>query len=45
VNYTAGRTIANNAIVPVGTATGLTVHCGQASGTTHVVVDVIGYYE
>ena len=45
VNYTAGLTIANDAIVPVGTSTGLTVHCGQASGTTHVVVDVTGYYE
>jgi hypothetical protein len=45
VNYTSGRTIANNATVRVGIAAGLTVLCGQASGTAHVVVDVVGYYE
>jgi hypothetical protein len=45
MNYTAGRTIANNATIPVGTSTGLTVHSAQASGTSHVVVDVVAYYE
>ena len=45
VNYSAGRTIANNAIVSLGAAGGLTVYCAQAAGLAHLVVDVVGYFE
>jgi hypothetical protein len=45
VNYSAGQTRANNAIVMLGTSAGLAVRCNQASGTTHVILDVNGYFE
>ncbi len=45
VNYSAGQTIANNAIVMLGASAGLAVRCNQASGTTHVILDVNGYFE
>ncbi len=43
VNYSAGQTRANNAIVSLS-AGKVAVHCGP-SGTTHVVIDVNGYFE
>jgi hypothetical protein len=45
LNYSAGLTRANNAIVGLGGAGELSVRVGQASGTTHVIVDVNGYFE
>jgi len=45
INYNAGQTRANNAIVPLGAAGDVTVHCGQGSGTAHVVIDVNGYFQ
>ena len=45
LNYTAGLTRANNAIVGLGVAGEIAVRCGQAAGTVHVVVDVNGYFE
>jgi hypothetical protein len=45
INYSAGQTRANNATIMVGTSAGLAVHCSQASGTTHVILDVNGYYQ
>jgi hypothetical protein len=45
LNYTAGLTRANNAIVGLGAAGEIAVRCGQAAGTVHVVVDVNGYFE
>ena len=42
LNYVAGQTRANAAVVPTGTAGQITVIAG-ASGT-HVIVDVNGYY-
>jgi len=44
INYRVGQVRANNAIVPLGDGT-LAVFCGQGSGTTHVIVDVNGYFE
>jgi hypothetical protein len=38
----AGAVLGNNATVGVNTARSLTVRCG--SGSTHLVVDVLGYY-
>jgi len=45
LNYTAGLTRANNAIVPLGTVGELGIYCGQPSGTTHAIVDVNGYFK
>ncbi len=45
LNYSAGRTRANNAVVTLGATGALTVFAGQASGTAHVIIDVNGYFE
>ena len=45
INYAAGQTRANNAVVPLGTDGALTVHVGQAAGSVHVVLDVNGYFQ
>jgi hypothetical protein len=45
LNYTAGLTRANNAIVGLGGAGEIAVRVGQGSGTVHVIVDVNGYFE
>ncbi len=44
VNYSAGQTRANNALVGIG-PTGLAVRAVQASGSVHVILDVNGYFE
>jgi hypothetical protein len=44
INYSAGQTRANNAIVQVGTDGSIAVTCGQSSGTTHFIIDVVGYF-
>ncbi len=43
INYSAGQTRANNAVVALSDTGDLDVHCAQASGSTHFVVDVYGY--
>jgi hypothetical protein len=45
INYSAGQTRANNTIVPLSLAGELAVYCAQASGTTHFILDVNGYFE
>jgi ELWxxDGT repeat protein len=45
INYRGGQTRANNAIVPLGVGGTLAVVCGQPSGSTHVIIDVTGYFE
>jgi hypothetical protein len=45
INYVAGQTRANNTTVNLSDAGALIVHCAQASGTAHFVLDVNGYYE
>jgi uncharacterized repeat protein (TIGR01451 family) len=45
INYAAGQTRANNALVPLGTGGGLEVLAEQASGTVHFILDVNGYFE
>jgi len=45
VNYSAGQTRGNNAIILTGPSAGLAVRCNQASGTTHAILDVNGYFE
>jgi hypothetical protein len=44
INYSAGQTRANNAIVPLGTNDSIVVFSGQPSGTTHFLIDVVGYF-
>jgi uncharacterized repeat protein (TIGR01451 family) len=46
INYVAGGTRANNAIVPLNDAGELGVYCAQAGGTTtHFILDVNGYFQ
>jgi len=40
INYSAGRTRANNAVVGLDGSGQLAIRCGQASGTTHAILDV-----
>ncbi|HYK40838.1 MAG TPA: IPT/TIG domain-containing protein [Thermoanaerobaculia bacterium] len=43
VNFAAGQTRANNAVLPIGSAGDVAVFC--AVGTTQAVIDVTGYFE
>jgi uncharacterized repeat protein (TIGR01451 family) len=45
LNYAAGQTRANNLILSLNEAGLASVFCGQASGTTHFLMDVNGYFE
>jgi expansin len=45
INYGAGQTRANNAIVAVGSDGSLSVYVGQTSGSVHVILDVNGYFD
>jgi large repetitive protein len=48
LNFAAGRTRSNNALVAVGTDGQLAVRCdmpGAAAGSTHLVLDVFGYFK
>jgi hypothetical protein len=45
INYRAGQTRANNAIVPVGGAGEIIVSCGQASGSVQFILDVNAYLQ
>jgi murein DD-endopeptidase MepM/ murein hydrolase activator NlpD/sugar lactone lactonase YvrE len=44
LNYAAGQTRANNAVAPLGDGGRISVLCSP-SGTTHVVLDVNGYFQ
>jgi surface antigen len=45
LNYVAGQTRANNAVLPLGTNGSVDLKCSQATGTVDVVIDVVGYFE
>lgn len=48
INFNAGQTRANNAVLTLGTSAGLTVVPAVFSGsggTAHLVLDVVGYFE
>ena len=45
INYTAGQTRANNAVVSLNGLGELAIFCAQAQGTTHFILDVNGYFE
>jgi hypothetical protein len=44
INYTTGLTRANNALVGLSAAGELTVRSQQVSGSTHLALDVNGYF-
>jgi hypothetical protein len=44
INYGPGQTRANNAIVQLGSGDSIAVVCGQSSGATHAILDVVGYF-
>jgi uncharacterized repeat protein (TIGR01451 family) len=45
INYSAGQTRTNNAIVRLSPDSEIDVFCAQASGTIHLVLDVNGYFQ
>jgi hypothetical protein len=45
INYSAGQTRANNAIVAPNNAGAVTVHCTQTSGNVEFILDVNGYFQ
>jgi hypothetical protein len=45
INYRAGQTRANDAVIPLGAAGALAVHCDQPSGTVQFIIDVNGYFQ
>jgi PKD repeat protein len=45
INFPAGVTRANNAVLRLGAAGSVSAFCSIASGTAHLVVDVTGYFE
>jgi hypothetical protein len=45
INFRAGQTRANNAIVSISASGTLSVLDGQGSGTTHFILDVNGYFQ
>ncbi len=44
LNYRAGQTRTNNAILALGPGGGVEVFLGQANGAAHLIVDVNGYF-
>jgi len=45
INYGIGKTRANNAIVSLGPTGEVSVLCSQPTGQTHLVIDVVGYFD
>jgi hypothetical protein len=45
LNFAAGRTRANNATVPVAEGGWVAVFSGELSGTSHLIIDITGYYQ
>jgi hypothetical protein len=44
INYSAGQTRSNNALVPLNDAGELAVYVGGGAGTVHFILDVNGYF-
>ena len=45
INFSSGRTRANNALLPLGPGGAISVNSVLPSGTVHFILDVTGYFE
>jgi len=45
INYRAGQTRANDAVIPLGGPGAFSVHCDQPSGSVQFIIDVNGYFQ
>ena len=45
INFAAGQTRANNAILPLGSLGDLSIFCAIPSGVTDAILDVTGYFQ
>jgi len=45
LNYSAGQTRGNDAVIGLGVSGQVAIRCTQASGTVHAILDVTGYFE
>ena len=46
INFRAGQARANNAVVPLSATGSISVQCDMAgAGSTHFILDVVGYFE
>jgi hypothetical protein len=45
INFGAGQTRTNNAVVTLGLSGDIAVACGQPSGTVHFILDAAGYFQ
>lgn len=45
INFRAGQTRANNAVIPISPHGDLGIQCSMPSGAVHVILDVFGYFE
>jgi len=45
INYGPGQTRANDAVLRLGATGELSIHCDQASGSVHFILDVNGYFK
>jgi hypothetical protein len=45
INYRAGQTRANNAILRLGSGGTATAFCSQDGGSVHLIIDVAGYFQ
>jgi hypothetical protein len=45
VNFASGQTLSNNVIATLGANGSVTIDCRMPTGSTHVVLDVFGYFE
>lgn len=46
INWRAGQTRANNAVLPLGGPSGsVSVQCDMPAGSTHLILDIFGYFQ
>lgn len=45
INYGAGQTRANNAVLRLGSGGTATATCGQGEGSVDVIIDTTGYFQ
>ncbi|MBC8647368.1 MAG: hypothetical protein H7X85_09415 [Thermoanaerobaculia bacterium] len=45
INYRAGLTRSNNAVIRLDNSGAVAAYCGQGGGTAHVLLDVFGYFD